>query len=117
MHRPLPAISTRSTIRVLKYLTQEFGVSDAQKNASYRHWVEVGLEAVAAMLADNPGAGVFCHGNTPTHADCCLVPQVVNACRFDCDIGALPSVMRIVEQFEAMDAFQPTKRQLTACWP
>ena len=95
-----------NNLRVLQYLTREFGVSDAQKNAWYRHWVEVGLEAVEAMLADDPGTGVFCHGDTPTRADCCLVPQVFNARRFDCDLGALPTVMRIVGHCEAMDAFQ-----------
>lgn len=95
-----------NNLRVLQYLTREFGVGDAQKNAWYRHWVEVGLEAVEAMLADDPGTGVFCHGDTPTLADCCLVPQVFNARRFDCDLGALPTVMRIVGHCEAMDAFQ-----------
>lgn len=95
-----------NNLRVLQYLTREFGVGDAQKNAWYRHWVEVGLEAVEAMLAGDPGTGVFCHGDTPTLADCCLVPQVFNARRFDCDLGALPTVMRIVGHCEAMDAFQ-----------
>lgn len=95
-----------NNLRVLQYLTREFGVGDAQKNAWYRHWVEVGLEAVEAILAGDPGTGVFCHGDTPTLADCCLVPQVFNARRFDCDLGALPTVMRIVGHCEAMDAFQ-----------
>ena len=95
-----------NNLRVLQYLTREFGVGDAQKNAWYRHWVEVGLEAVEAMLADDPGTGVFFHGDTPTLADCCLVPQVFNARRFDCDLGARPTVMRIVGHCEAMDAFQ-----------
>lgn len=95
-----------NNLRVLQYLTRELGVSDTQKNAWYRHWVEIGLEAVEAKLADNPGTGAFCHGDTPTLADCCLVPQVFNARRFDCDLGALPTVMRIVEHCEALDAFQ-----------
>lgn len=95
-----------NNLRVLQYLTREFGVTDEQKNAWYRHWVEVGLEAVESMLADDPRTGAFCHGDSPTLADCCLVPQVFNARRFDCDLAALPTVMRITERCEAMDAFQ-----------
>lgn len=95
-----------NNLRVLQYLTREFGVSDEQKNAWYRHWVETGLEAVEAMLADDPQTGAFCHGDAPTLADCCLVPQVYNARRFDCDIAARPTVLRITERCEAMEAFQ-----------
>ena len=95
-----------NNLRVLRYLKHEFAVSDAQKDDWYRHWVEVGLEAVEAMLADDPRTGTFCHGDTPTLADCCLVPQVFNARRVNCDIAALTTVLRITEQCEALDAFQ-----------
>ena len=95
-----------NNLRVLRYLKREFGASDAQKDAWYRHWVETGLAAVEAMLAHDPRTGRFCHGDAPGLGDCCLVPQVFNARRFECRTDDLPTVMRIVEACEALDAFR-----------
>lgn len=95
-----------NNLRVLQYLSREFGASDAQKNAWYRHWVEVGLAAVEARLAGDVRTGEFCHGDTPTLADCCLVPQVFNARRFDCDLSAMPTIVGIAERCAAIDAFR-----------
>ncbi len=95
-----------NNLRVLRYLKHELGVSDAQKDAWYRHWVGVGLGAVEAMLAADPATGAFCHGASPSLADCCLVPQVFNARRFDCDLSAMPTVVRIAERCEALEAFR-----------
>ncbi|NMF99729.1 maleylacetoacetate isomerase [Aromatoleum toluolicum] len=95
-----------NNLRVLRYLVHELGVNDAQKNAWYRHWIAIGLSAVESMLATDPRTGLFCHGDTPTLADCCLVPQVFNAQRFDCDLSGIPTVMGIVERCAALDAFQ-----------
>jgi maleylacetoacetate isomerase/maleylpyruvate isomerase len=100
--------------RVLQYLSRELGVSEEQKTAWYRHWIALGLGAVEAMLANDPRTGRFCHGDTPTLGDCCLLPQVFNARRFDCDLGAMPTVRRIAETCEALDAF---RRAAPACQP
>ena len=82
-------------LRVLNYLTKELGVSDEARTAWYRHWVEVGLAGVEALVAGNPMTGQFCHGDTPTLADLCLVPQIFNAKRFDCDLSGCPELVRI----------------------
>ena len=95
-----------NNLRVLKYLQGPLGVSDEQKNAWYRHWVEQGLATVEAMLLQASRRGRFCHGDTPTLADCCLVPQVYNARRFDCRLDDLPTVTAIADACEALPAFQ-----------
>lgn len=95
-----------NNLRVLHYLKRELGATDAQRDAWYRHWVELGLDAVETMLAGDARTGVFCHGDTPTLADCCLVPQVFNARRFNCDTGRLPVISRIVERCEGIEAFR-----------
>ena len=102
-----------NNLRVLQYLTREFGVSDEQKTAWYRHWVVSGLEAVEALLAAretlaSPGAEAdrFCFGDTPTLADVCLVPQLYNARRFKCPVDHLDRVLRVVEACEALEAFR-----------
>lgn len=95
-----------NNLRILNYLGKTFGISPEQKDAWYRHWVKEGLAAVEQLLAGDPRTGPFCHGDAPTLADCCLVPQVFNARRFHCSLDALPTIRRIVEHCEQLPAFQ-----------
>lgn len=99
-----------NNLRVLKYLNGTLKVSEEQKNAWYRHWVEDGLAKLEAMLADG-GTGRFCHGDTPGMADCCLVPQVFNGQRFGCDFGHVPTVMRIFAACGELEAFRKAAPQ------
>jgi len=95
-----------NNLRVLGYLTKNFGISEEQKNDWYRHWVNDGLAAVEKLLGDDPRTGTFCHGEMPGMADCCLIPQVFNARRFNCSLEGLPTIQRIVAACESMEAFQ-----------
>jgi maleylacetoacetate isomerase len=95
-----------NNLRVLQYLGRYFGASQEQKDAWYQHWVNEGLAAVEKLLAGHPATGTFCHGETPTLADCCLVPQVFNARRFNCPLDALPTIRRIVAACERLPAFE-----------
>ncbi|MBK7617605.1 MAG: maleylacetoacetate isomerase [Vitreoscilla sp.] len=96
-----------NNLRVLRYLTHSLGVSEDDKNRWYRHWVETGLETVERQLAAQPGT--YCHGVTPTMADCLLVPQIFNAQRFECRLEHVPNVMRVFEACMALDAFESTR--------
>ena len=100
-----------NNLRVLKYLVNELKTGDDAKNAWYRHWVRLGLQSYESHLAAEPGR--FSHGDTPTLADCCLVPQIFNAQRFDCDLSGLPRTMAAFEACMALEAFQ--KAQPSAC--
>jgi maleylpyruvate isomerase len=93
-------------LRVLRYLKHELGVAEDAKNAWYRHWVESGFASLEKRLAGDARVGQFCFGNTPTLADLCLVPQVSNARRFNIDVSRYPTIMRIVDHAERLDAFQ-----------
>lgn len=95
-----------NNLRVLRYLVHEMGVSDELKTQWYKHWVTDGLAALEAHLARDPGTADFCHGETPTLADCCLVPQVFNAQRFDIDLAPYPNVARINANCVQLPAFQ-----------
>jgi len=94
-----------NNLRVLGYLSKTLGVSEEQRNAWYRHWVETGLATVEAMLANDPRTGTCCHGDTPTLADVCLVPQIFNAQRFKASLDHVPTVMRIHQHCLALPAF------------
>jgi maleylacetoacetate isomerase/maleylpyruvate isomerase len=102
-----------NNLRVLRYLVHDLKLSDDDKNRWYRHWVETGLETVEQQLISHPATGAFCHGDTPTLADCALVPQIHNAQRFDCRLDHVPTVMRVFEHCMRVDAF--TKTQPSAC--
>ncbi len=95
-----------NNLRVLGYLKNELGADDAAKNAWYAHWVALGLQAVEDMLARSADTGRFCHGDAPGMADCCLVPQVFNARRFQCPLDAYPTIQRIAAACEELPAFQ-----------
>ena len=95
-----------NNLRVLQYLSQQLGISAEQKDAWYRHWVATGLQGLEALLADHPSTGRFCHGATPTLADCCLVPQLYTARRFQCPLDAYPTIRRIAAACETLPAFQ-----------
>jgi maleylacetoacetate isomerase len=98
-------IAPLNNLRVLKYLVGPAGLDDDGKLAWYRHWTETGLAAVEAML-DSPSTGRFCHGDEPGLADCCLLPQVYNAERFDCDIAELKRILRICDELKTLPAVQ-----------
>jgi maleylacetoacetate isomerase len=101
-----------NNLRALQYLKRQLGQNEEQINTWYRHWVADGLMKLEGDLS-RPGTGKFCHGDTPTMADCCLVPQIFNAQRYNCDLSPYPTVMRVFEECMKLDAFdraQPSKQ-------
>lgn len=98
-----------NNLRVLKYLGDNMNVVAEKKTDWYRHWIAVGLEALELQVANNSSKSTFCHGNTPTIADCCLVPQIYNARRFECDLTSYPTLLDIVDRCEALAAFRDAR--------
>jgi len=92
--------------RVLNYLAGIVGAGDDTRNAWYRHWVAEGFKSLEARLAGNPATGRFCHGDVPGIADCCLVPQMFNARRFNCELAPYPTLVAIDRSCQALEAFQ-----------
>jgi len=101
-----------NNLRVLKYLVRDLKVEEEAKNTWYRHWVRSGLEMFERELQQLP-AGTYCYGDTPTLADCCLVPQIFNGQRFDVDFSGLPRTMGAFENCMKHPAFQ--KAQPSNC--
>ena len=102
-----------NNLRTLQHLKRALGQNEEQINAWYRHWIADGLGRLEADLASADGTGRFCHGDAPTMADCCLVPQIFNAQRYQCDTAAYPTIMRVFERCMNLEAFeraQPAKQ-------
>lgn len=94
-----------NNLRALKYLRSEFGQGDEGVNRWYRHWVEEEFRSLEQRLANDPATGTYCHGDTITQADVCLVPQVYNAERFKVAMSAYPTIARVAAACRALPAF------------
>ncbi|WP_201703869.1 maleylacetoacetate isomerase [Paraburkholderia kirstenboschensis] len=97
-------------LRVLGYLKNVLNVTDEQKSAWYRHWVEEGFKALETHLVRESRlggrAGTLCFGDKPTLADLCLVPQVFNARRMQVPLDNYPTILRMAEAASAIPAFE-----------
>ena len=94
-----------NNLRVLRYLKTDLDIGEERRNEWYRHWVKIGFITLERLLAGAPATAAFCHGAAPTLADCCLVPQVLNAQRMNCPLHDYPVLMRIHETCMGLDAF------------
>ena len=90
---------------VVGHLMTLTGEGEGARVGWMKKFIGEGLAAVETLLHD-PATGTFCHGDAPTMADFCLVPQVYNAERWGADISALESVRRITETCRTLPAFQ-----------
>lgn len=71
----------------------------------YYHWITKGFTALETLVSQSKETGKFCHGNTPTLADICLVPQMANAYRFKVLVDAFPTLVRIDAAARELPAF------------
>ena len=94
-----------NNLRVLQYLARELKADDKAKSNWYRHWCRTGLQAFERQLAQQADA-TFCCGSAPTLADCCLVPQLFNAARFNVSVDGLSRIRTAFDACIALPAFQ-----------
>jgi maleylacetoacetate isomerase len=94
-----------NNLRIGRYLKRDLGKTDEDVATWQRHWITVGFNALEKMLATSPDTGKFCHGDTPTIADICLIPQIANARRAELDIAMWPVLVRIESHALSHPAF------------
>ena len=95
-----------NNLRILNRLRSEHGADDAAVARWVNHWIRVGFLALEALVARHSTAGRFCHGDSVTVADLCLVPQMYNARRFGCDLAGFPTLVAIDAHCRGLEAFR-----------
>jgi maleylacetoacetate isomerase len=95
-----------NNLRVMQYLGSQLQVDEDARRAWSLHWIGLGFAAIERQLGENATAGPYCYGDSPTVADCCLVPQVFNALRLKCELDAYPIIRRIYEHCTKLSAFE-----------
>ncbi|MER1939277.1 maleylacetoacetate isomerase [Castellaniella sp. FW104-16D08] len=94
-----------NNLRVLRWMAHDMGLEKPVRDDWYRHWINTGFKALEARLQGSH-TGLFCEGDVPSLADCCLVPQVYNARRYEIDLHAYPVIARIADHCDNLSAFQ-----------
>lgn len=95
-----------NNLRVLRYLKSPLEIDDQRRTDWSRHWTEVGFTAIERLLSERQSSSSCCYGDTPTLADCCLVPQVFNAQRINCRLESFPTIRRIYDHCMQLPEFQ-----------
>ena len=91
-----------NNLRVLRAL-EAMGVADAARQTWAQRWITDGFNVIDGMIARH-GTG-WSFGDTPTIADCCLIPQVFNASRFGVTLEGWPAISAVVERAKEHPAF------------
>jgi maleylacetoacetate isomerase/maleylpyruvate isomerase len=82
----------------------KMGIDAAGILAWSQRWIVDGFEALEPMI-DRYGRG-FAFGDTPTLADCCLIPQVYSSQRFEVDLTPYPAIQAVAKRAAEHPAFQ-----------
>ena len=91
--------------RILQYLRNELSIDEEDVIAWCNRWITEGFTALEKILAKDKTRGKFCYGDSPTFADCYLIPQVSSARRFKVDLSAYPNIMEIDAHCRTLKAF------------
>jgi len=92
-----------NNLRVLNRLRSQFGASNTQVKDWIAHWIGEGFAPAEHLIASH--GGIYAMGDTPTLADCYLVPQVYNAQRYNVDLAPYPRILAAARAAGALPAF------------
>lgn len=91
--------------RILQYLRNELTVGEDEVMVWCQHWMDEGFAALEKLLEEDKSRGKFCYGDSPSFADCYLIPQVSSARRFKVDLTPYPNIVAIDEHCRSLKAF------------
>jgi maleylpyruvate isomerase len=90
-----------NNLRVLNQLRLELGANEQQVSKWIHHWIDVSFPVLESMVKQH-GRG-FAFGDMPTLADCCLLPQIYSARRFDVSMDPFPNLVHVERKLQEID--------------
>ena len=93
-----------NNLRVLNYLRNELALDEPAVGKWYSHWIGEALGPLETLVT-RFGSGRHCYGDSLSVVDVCLVPQLYNARRFNCDLAPYPTLVQIAAGLEATPEF------------
>ena len=102
-------------LSVAKHAADISGGGDEVKAEWMRHFIGKGLQGLEGLLAETEGP--FCHGDRPTMADCCLIPQLYNADRWGVDTTQFPRIEAARKAADALGEFQAAHPEVIGAPP
>jgi maleylpyruvate isomerase len=100
-----------NNLRVLNYLRNELAQNEDTVGKWYRHWITLGLTNLEKVISTSKYYNKkFVFRDQFTLADICLLPQLINARRFDGDVSNYPSLLAIeayCRQFDWVNTAYP----------
>ena len=91
--------------RILQYLRNELSIDEDEVIKWCNRWINEGFSALEKRLAQDNSRGKFCYGDSPTFADCYLIPQISSARRFKVDLSIYPNIAQIDAHCRTLKAF------------
>lgn len=95
-----------NNLRVLLYLGQELKLSDAQRDAWFRHWADQAMSGLEKTLEARDGNTQFAFADYPTVAEICLAAQATRMSQAGMTLDAYPQLKALNEKCAALPAFQ-----------
>jgi len=89
---------------VREYFEHELKLDEPTRTKWCQHWIREALTAIETHLKGKE-TGRFCHGDAVSLADICLASQAAGAGFYKVDMAPYPTVNRIVDACQAIDAF------------
>ena len=102
-------------LRVLKYLKGPLDLPQETVDDWARHWIATGLTSLEKMTASS--SSLYLYTETPTVAECFLIPQIYNARRYDIDMSAFPRLSEVEATCLALPAFDAARPENQADAP
>ncbi len=93
-----------NNLRVLNTLRADLNINPQQQTDWITRWIGEGFTGLEHLVGLY-GKG-FCFGDSPTIADCCLIPQIYSANRFGVDLTCYPNLLAVAQSAAAIEAFR-----------
>ena len=93
-------------------LLNYFSANNIDRLAFAKSSIEKGLQSIVEVLPNHTGPFLF--GEMMTLADCCLIPQLYNAKRFNCNLEGLERLLMVEQHCQSLPFFQgahPNRQQ------